>query len=714
MTAADDIIDGLRRHNPFASGVAGDPRKDRYPDVPGLGDTAFNGILGLIAQKQRSPGMNVAGMVVGETGVGKTHLIARLIDAGTNGEVPCHTAYLRPFIDPHGGFRYLLREIVVNLQMKIGSDSSSALDRLAARMGCEAFSRLTAGISDARYRKKCAQLQRNPLAILSTQFHPAQTKKKLIAFAAKHFLEIDPAFHRGFLTAMLHYCLYPSHRPDAVQWLMGRVIDSDALKRLGVPDRSQASESALEDEAREILTSFDRMLARYGTPLVVFFDQLENLSTPDQITTFQRMIFFLGDTCSAMLPLAFFRGADWEHGFVGKLDDYCRTRLEANKYDLAGCSRDQAMALIRSRLDHALEGMDRPDPLYPFHPRHKSALESMLNMAEMHPRQVISRANRLLHQILFDTVPAPKTEAEILKAAYHAWYETILANMDQYRPDRDRLALGLKLYLANRPPDCPYSVRRVAETSKSRKYIALTADLTLADGHSAPAVVMVDVELHHKSVSASLRRGIDHLKSHPEGRALYVRDGRCPFPGPDRWKETNKRLTALKAGGGAAIFLNEEARACLYTLAFLEQDLRSGDISDESGVPLERAHLDAFISVGPGDRLSPVLLEIDEGLAGGRPVKPSNGSGPDTDTGPEPEPEPEPPTESSRWVEASIEVLTAAPPKMMKADLLARKVAKRVSMEIGLDPLLGILGERKDRFNIFQARDGVLVSLRNC
>ena len=710
MTGGDAILDRLRRHNPFASGVAGDPRKDRYPDVPGLGDPAFNGILSLIAQKQGSPETSLAGMVVGETGVGKTHLIARLIDAGINGEVPYHTAYLRPFIDPNGGFRYLLREIVVNLWMETEGESTSPLDRLAARMGCEAFSQLTAGISDNKYRKKSARLQRDPLSILSTQFQPAQSRKKLIAFAVNHFLDIDPDLNPGFLTAMLQYCLCPPHRPEAVQYLMGRVIDSDAVNRLGVPDRSGRSEPALEDEARETLISFDRMLARYGVPLVVFFDQLENLSTPEQIATFQRMIFFLGDTCSAMMPIAFFRGADWEHGFAGKLDDYCRSRLEANKYDLAGCSRDQAMALIRSRLDHALEGMDRPDPLYPFHPRHKAALESMLNAAEMHPRQVIIIANRLLHRILFNTEPAPKTEAEIIGSAYQARYEAVLANMDQYPPDRDRLALGLKLYLANRPPDGPYSVNRLAETSKSQKYIALTADLSLGEGQSAPAVVMVDVELHHKSVAASLRRGIDHLTARPGGRALYVRDGRCPFPGPDRWKETHNRLTALKARGGAAVCLSIEACACLYSLALLEQDLRSGDISDENGVPLEREHLDAFIGGGPDGRISPDLAVIDDGLAGGRPPEP--GPGPKPSTGTEVVPEPKPSPEPSRWVEASIEVLTAAPPKMMKADLLTRKVAERVGMEIGLDRLLAILGEQKDRFKIFQAKDGLLVSLR--
>ncbi|MCP4686737.1 MAG: hypothetical protein GY859_01730, partial [Desulfobacterales bacterium] len=57
MTDKAKIDDILKVNNPFSSNAAGDPREDRWPDVPGLGDDVFSGLKNLFSQKAENPTM---------------------------------------------------------------------------------------------------------------------------------------------------------------------------------------------------------------------------------------------------------------------------------------------------------------------------------------------------------------------------------------------------------------------------------------------------------------------------------------------------------------------------------------------------------------------------------------------------------------------------------------------------------------------------------
>ena len=79
MKNSPEVLDRLRIENPFVSSSVGDPMKNRYPDVASINETAFKGLVQLIEQKIRTPDLPCAGMVFGETGSGKTHLISRTL-----------------------------------------------------------------------------------------------------------------------------------------------------------------------------------------------------------------------------------------------------------------------------------------------------------------------------------------------------------------------------------------------------------------------------------------------------------------------------------------------------------------------------------------------------------------------------------------------------------------------------------------------------------
>jgi len=111
----DARLDLFRRHNPFTSSSVGDPWEATYPNVPSINEHAFRGLWQLIEQKTRSPALNCAGLILGEVGSGKTHLLGRILTRSKQTRFPCAFAYIQPLEDPEQTYRYLLREVMVNL-----------------------------------------------------------------------------------------------------------------------------------------------------------------------------------------------------------------------------------------------------------------------------------------------------------------------------------------------------------------------------------------------------------------------------------------------------------------------------------------------------------------------------------------------------------------------------------------------------------------------
>lgn len=113
----DTRLDLFRRHNPFTSSSVGDPWEATYPDVPSINEHAFHGLWQLIEQKTKSPTLNCAGLVLGEVGSGKTHLLGRILTQSKQTRSPCAFAYIQPLEDPEQTYRYLLREVMINLSL---------------------------------------------------------------------------------------------------------------------------------------------------------------------------------------------------------------------------------------------------------------------------------------------------------------------------------------------------------------------------------------------------------------------------------------------------------------------------------------------------------------------------------------------------------------------------------------------------------------------
>jgi KAP family P-loop domain len=592
-------LDLFRRHNPFISSSVGDPWEATYPDVPSINEHAFRGLWQLIEQKTRSPALNCAGLILGEVGSGKTHLLGRILTQSKQMRSPCAFAYIQPLEDPEQTYRYLLREVMVNLFHPMeASPQATQFRRLVTKVFLEG----------SPERQVLARLVITPSTFAAIQ----QRVMRLLRAAY-------PAISGHFVHVLLQYAVL-ERRTAAMQWLTGSVLDDADVALLQVLDRTRLSTASLEAEARDILTSLGFLLTRYHQPLVVCFDRLENLETDEHIHALGKMVEFLVDKAQAMLPVVCFRGMPWEEKFRHKLNQHVSSRLETNKFELRGCTPEQALAIVRSRLA-AVPGNEQAETLFPFD---SEELLKTFHLGLYSPRRVITLANQRLRQILDEEPLPPVPPLQRLQEAFASQYQVIMRDFERYQPDRGRLRRALELYVRYGSSKC------MPAESGQEKYIDAITTVHLAGTTpagtapgpgtaSVPVIFLIDVEPHHTAVGACLARGIAFLEEEPSGRAVYIRDARCPFPPPPMWEATNKKLQLFQEYGGRVVFLDGEQAARWYALALLSYAVREQDITvagpNNTPRPITFEEFTAFIEQDISAQKTRAFQEIEAALA---------------------------------------------------------------------------------------------------
>ncbi|KPA18684.1 hypothetical protein MHK_001106 [Candidatus Magnetomorum sp. HK-1] len=587
----------LKENNPFISSSVGDPWVSRYPNVPDINSHAFEGILSLMGQKSTHPALNCACLVLGEVGSGKTHLIGQMLEHGRKADFPFTYAYIQPIEDAHTPYAYLLRETIVNLchplERTIGASSwDTQLFRLVVNIFKEVDPTYKVPPSlHAGVTHKSTEVRKQSSSIFQKLHHKILDLSKLSRFntVAAHspkyihkihkkamdgIRKIYPEISKRFLHVLFSYT-DPEKQATATEWLKGNVLDTEECEMLQVPDRSNKSHSALENESREILTSLGILLGRYNLPMLVCFDRLENLTSDDQIHALGKLMEFLVDKVQAMLPLGCFRGQQWEEKYRNKLNQHIISRLENNQYELQACSVNQALQIIESRLNSVF-GSNYPD-LYPFT---RQELTELYQDRLYNPRTVIALANERLRTILNQKPQKIISPLETLIQAFEKKKQLIFKDMDLYPPDRSRLRKALNLFMHLRPLNNSFGkIASIQNHNDNSEQIDLVLTLHHPDGKTVPVIFVIDHELHHMSVTSRIQTGITCLIDNSPTKVLYIRDARCSFPPPPKWKETNNKLQRFKRLGGHAIFLGLDNAAWWYALALLSYEVKEGDIT---------------------------------------------------------------------------------------------------------------------------------------
>ncbi len=577
MIEADKKLEILKEHNPFISSSTGDPWIQKYPNVESINQNVFSFIHNIISQKQRDLSNSFAGLILGEAGSGKTHIISRMLEQSKQQESPYLFSYIQPIEDPGQTFRYLLREIVISLSRPLDENvKTSQLDIILGRILVE--------LLEKKIRVKKApsmtqqefidKLTENPLSYLESKEMKTVFRHKMVGKTGQsYFLSQYSGIYEEFLTVLFHYRL-PYLRNAALSWLKGVTLDEVNSRLLNVKDRSEMTAAALEQEARDILFSIGLLLARYGQMLVICFDRLENLDSDEHVFSFGKMLEFLVDSVQAMLPIAFFRGQLWEERFRNKLNEHVVTRLQTNKAVLEACNTDQALEIIRSRLSYAF-GSEISEDVFPFN---EDDLKRSFQVELLSPREVIIEANTKLRKILGQTSSRKILSFyDKLLDEFQVQYKILRKDLNQCPPDRNRLRNTLMLYLKNIPAGIGFEITSIFPIRDEDDYVDCACKIRFNGDESIDTAFIIDDSLHHNSVNARLKKGIELLEQNVNSKVYYIRDRRCKFPGPDVWKNTNKTLKRFKENGGIVIKLNQDQVAAWYALTFLLYKVNEGD-----------------------------------------------------------------------------------------------------------------------------------------
>jgi hypothetical protein len=582
----------LEKINPFISASVGDPGAKSYPHVESINKRSYDGLCRLIRQKALNPDLSAAGLVTGEVGEGKTHLLGRILEFCRLEPNAYAFAYIQPIEDPEQPYRYLLREITANLCRHIHTQSRTTfIEKLSANIFVHCLDSILGG-SILPGRKKIREtLKKDPLLLFTEpKLRQSGMLVQVEAIAPAMLHNSMPRLPENFISVLLK-CRHQHIFQTAIRWLKGHLVDADDQKLLGISCPFNHSLQASEQHARDLIEAFGEIMAHYGESAVICFDRLENLDDLRQVHALGKMVEFLVDSVKAMLPVACFREIAWEDRFKTQLNQHVVTRLETNRFYLQGCVPEQALELVGSRL----KTLFGDDELFPF--EESKLLETFKAGGVQSPRKFITLANEMLNNILGMT-PKTVSASDQIKAEYLRQFDNAIADINRLEPDRNRLRRAILLYFENLPPSAPYRIKDIKSLYQKDKYVDFMCRIVYPDNHWTDAVFIIDMENHHSSVSASLKRGLDFFNKFPDGKVFYIRDARCPFPGRSKWPETNNIRRQFESAGGKFLFFDKQQAAAWYALALLSYSIKEGDITISDSYSSARpAKWDEFLGV---------------------------------------------------------------------------------------------------------------------
>lgn len=602
--------------DPFATRAVGDPWRSPEPDIESINAKPFEKITALLRQIHWT--QNLSALVLGEAGSGKTHLIKRLMTAQTPNLI---FVYVHPMKNPVTMFSNLLERVITNLDCSlIGLDASSEcsqMDLIVANVIVAAleenlkrgYVKISTGDLDA--------LKSEPIRIFQQKKN--ETKWGKILNKSEEFLAAKlPSDHisKMVLKSLFHY-LDRSKR-DAVQsFLSGYVPDEDDAKALGLRFHEiDFTIEAQEERSKQILKAIGRLLSFYR-PMILCFDQLENLDTAPLVSSFGKLISEIVNEVDNILPISFMRPDTLESNFAeDKCDKSALDKLTLNPISLEGCNLKQALDIIRARLDWAFQGCSQTR-LNPFHPFREEVLRREILKDGNSPRSILTKASKLMgHSII------PEDPIEIVRECFLSEREQLLAGANKEPFAKDTVIEALELYFRNRKNKPLYDVVKIGkhrniDFSLEIKPLTETTEKRKLD-------VWVETATHGKTLIKNLGNLIDRIQNGDSDIVIFLRDFRNQIP-PSKGKmpKTAEQLEKFENCGGTKLYVNYSQLADLYALVYTRNKIPSGDLSYVSNKLGDRkvVSMDDFVSFLLAHFKSQFLADIERRLLTGKTTR---------------------------------------------------------------------------------------------
>ena len=528
MTNNESILEKLRENNPFSSYNSPFPWDNHNPDLAQLSRRTSEEIEHLIRQKRREPSTPLAGLILGEVGSGKTHMLMRILNKLREHEHPAIFIMVRIMRDPKTMTQDLLSEIFQSLR-HIHKNGYTQFDVIIQEvMNAYDERRRNDGYADISKIDKRVYLSRDM-----------------------------PRLDRDFLKCILMYAGTEdeSLKHYILEWLEHGLDDEDS-KRLGLPVKNmdEMSDEKRESIAEKVLISLSLILGYANIPMIICFDQIE-IRERSLIEAWGDLIALIMNYMQAALPICFIRPDTWSEYFVPVLDSSIIQRIESNRMTMENCSEQYALQLIRDRIKNAF-GKDWEEIYQWLVMKIRSSLKP-----NMSPRLIIQTANRI---IMSDETGNPEAETQkTFSSAYEEEYKRVQSEPHNWPPKAENLALSLSLWLE--------AHEEFTLSKGTDKYIRVMGEY---NGHKYAFVILT--AKGHSTVSAGLRHGMEFMREYTDGYCWYITEDKTH---KRTWKQANENLAKFKDAGGNVIILSKDTRINWYALTALINRTDNGDVN---------------------------------------------------------------------------------------------------------------------------------------
>lgn len=552
----------------FLDAIHADPWADDFLDLPELNAPAAEAIeeqIRRVRQAARTAPRSLTStsiVVVGPPGAGKTHLFARIRRRLGPRAVFVH---VRPLVHAPMTPRFVLGEVVKQLGYR-----TQDLAQIDALVGSLLAHLSGAGVSfPTAFLSEYQQLEGG-----EREARLEQVLEQVIAT----WQEIDEQYLRRLLQVPFATSV---NQRALLAWLSGRDCDEAQLARIG------ATASLAEDLAVSALRTICAV-ASPGAPIVVVFDQLENLIDPGEtgprLAGYANLAAELVDAMRGLVLVHMALDTEWNRGIEPVLGLSQRSRLLMQRETLALPTPKQKEELLRLWIERV------PDRAGPFPwPFADADLARVVRTPGMTPRmlliecrQALSGDTSLLHQEATVTDAQTGSAPTQERSLGEEWESCLDAARNTLKEASEQRACVDAARLADGLLTCG---RFLQQAKLHTKGVKAPAQLTL-DAEDGKWAVAVLNQGHHKSLGAALAK---LTKIAAEQPVLVLRERARDLP--PTWKDTHTKRDALLSGARARwLWLESDDVVKLLALDSLLQAARSGDVTDERGKPVsERA-----------------------------------------------------------------------------------------------------------------------------
>lgn len=568
---------------PFENNHA-DPWAKTFLDVPSLNASVTETIASAITQaraagrKEDAELRTSSVLVLGPAGAGKTHLFSRLRHKLGPKAVFVH---LRPLVGTEMTPRYVLGEIVKQLGYDVMGQSG--LKQLEALVGSSLA--ILDGESPDYPRTFLDEVM-----LLDEARRAEKLEAAVEQLLARH-QEADETYLARLLDAP--FMKTPQQRA-ALAWLAGRELEESQMKRLGV------SASLPEERIVEALQTL-AVFAAPGAPIVLVFDQLENLVDPEgtgvRIRAYANLVAELFDATRGVVLVQLALDSEWERAILPQLSTAQRTRLGGTTKIIALPTADQIRELVGKWTQELPDRVE--DFPWPFGERRVTAWSHTPGMT---PRMLMTACRQAL--MLGPDAPLDETHefAEAPAPAEAPAGPESVSSTRGHDADRTDAALAAAwdshLTKARRALDEAGEDRRAADVARLAGGVACA--MALVGGFEStrvdaklPAQIqsrvkggMVALGILHQTNPRSAITALERLtEAASKGAVTVLRERALEFP--PTWKKVQASVVAMLAQGVRWRTLERDDAANLLALESFVAASRSRDLEDGAGRALE-------------------------------------------------------------------------------------------------------------------------------